>query len=244
MQNRRQYNRWEINKPIRIRLEGAVKDIPCTLRDINFQGMQVALRNKLAQDAFIRLTVVLSDEDFFNAEAWVVWRKTVESRHIYGVYFNRLSEQARAAIFKFLRELFPSGVIKELNKDFSHGTSHGNSHGNSHGKKEGGEKMDDRRIFQRFNIRFPVRFLNLSTGQEGEAQTVDVSAKGIGLSSNMQISPNSLIEMWLKVPDKGEPLYTRGEVAWANCARENECRAGVNLERADLMGISRILRTI
>jgi len=240
MQNRRQSKRWQINKQISIRLEGAVKDISCTLRDINFQGMQVVLKNKLAQDAVIKLTVALSEECFFHAEAWVAWRRTIENKQLYGIYFNKLSEQARESIFKFLRELFPSAVFKELRKDFSHG----NSHGISHGEKEGGEKMDDRRIFQRFNIRFPVRFLNLSTGQEGEAETIDVSAKGVGLSSSMQISPNSLLEMWLKIPDKGEPLYTRGEVSWANPVGGSDCRAGINLERADLMGISRVLRTI
>jgi hypothetical protein len=200
--------------------------------------MQVVLKNKLAQDAFIKLTAVLTDEDFFHAEAWVVWRKTVENKHIYGIYFNKLNEQAREVIFKFLRELFPAQVSKELRKDFSHG----NSHGNSHGVKEGGERMDDRRIFQRFSIKFPVRFLNLSTGQEGEAETIDVSAKGVGLSSNVNISPNSLLEMWLKIPDKGEPLYTRGEVSWASSSGASEFRSGINLERADLMGISRILR--
>ena len=196
--------------------------------------MRVVLKNKLAQDAFIKLTIVLSDECFFNAEAWVVWRRTIENKQIYGIYFNKLSEQAREIIFKFLRELFSGEVTKELRKDFSHG--------NSHGEMEGGEKMDDRRIFQRFSIKFPVRFLNLSTGQEGEAETIDVSAKGLGLSSSVNISPNSLLEMWLKIPDKGEPLYTRGEVSWTAPARGNDYHAGINLERADLMGISRILR--
>ena len=102
--------------------------------------------------------------------------------------------------------------------------------------------MEDRRIFERFPISIPVRYLDPKGSQEGSAQTVDLSAKGVGLLTNKPLPQNMPIEMWLKVPDKGEPLYARGEVSWLKNIGENEYRAGVNLEKADLMGFSRVWR--
>jgi hypothetical protein len=109
--------------------------------------------------------------------------------------------------------------------------------------KIGGETMQDRRIFARFPASFPLRFIDLHNNQEGEAQTQDFSAKGIGLVANKELNPNVPLEMWLKVPDRGEPLYARGEVVWSKRLEPNKYRVGVELEKADLMGMSRIFRT-
>jgi hypothetical protein len=102
--------------------------------------------------------------------------------------------------------------------------------------------MGDRRIFQRFNIRFPVKLLDLISGEEVVAETSDISAKGIGLWSKKAIVENTPLEAWLKIPDRGEPLYTRGNVVWSRPEALGECRLGIDLEKADLMGLSRILR--
>jgi hypothetical protein len=48
--------------------------------------------------------------------------------------------------------------------------------------------------------------------------------------------------MWLNIPDRGEPLYTRGRVVWSKMWEPNKYRLGINLEKADLMGMARILR--
>ena len=104
--------------------------------------------------------------------------------------------------------------------------------------------FEDLRVFQRFPVKMALRFLNLDTNREGQAQTLDISAKGIGVSTNELLAPNTTVEMWLKVPDRGDPLYTRGEVTWSQMTGHNQFRSGVNLEKADLMGISRILRVI
>ena len=103
---------------------------------------------------------------------------------------------------------------------------------------------EDLRIFQRFPVKLPLRFLDLENNREGVAETIDVSAKGIGFTTSEYVGPNSTVEMWLKVPDKGDPVYTRGEVVWAEAADAQKVRCGVNLDRADLMGISRILLVI
>ena len=105
-------------------------------------------------------------------------------------------------------------------------------------------ESDDRRIFARFPAQLSIKFLDLILNKEGQAQAQDVSAKGIGFLAGEQLEPLTPVEMWLQVPDKGTPLYTRGEVVWSEMVAPNQYRTGVNLERADLMGMSRILRNL
>lgn len=97
--------------------------------------------------------------------------------------------------------------------------------------------MDDRRVFARIDAKLPVRFLDPVNGGEGTAQTFDISANGIGFTtSSRDLSSNMRLEMWLDIPDQHEPLYTRGEVVWSKGSR-----IGVHLEKAELMGLARVL---
>ena len=102
----------------------------------------------------------------------------------------------------------------------------------------------DRRIFERFNVRLPLRYLGIGSGPEGEAQTLDVSAKGMGLFVKQAMPLHTALELWLNIPDKGEPLYARGEVVWSKPAAEGGHRLGISLEKANLMGMGRVLRTM
>ena len=108
-----------------------------------------------------------------------------------------------------------------------------------------GERMDDfsdRRVFERFNVNFPTRFIDLRQNQEGQAEACDVSAKGIGLLMRQEVKPSTSLEIWLDLPDKGGPLYTRGKVVWASQIEPQLWRTGVSLEKAELMGLARIFR--
>ena len=104
--------------------------------------------------------------------------------------------------------------------------------------------FEDLRVFERFPVNLVMKYLDLGSNKEGQAQTMDISAKGIGVTTNAMLGLNTTVEMWLKVPDRGDPLYTRGEVVWSQMVSSNKYRSGVNLDKADLMGISRILRVI
>lgn len=102
--------------------------------------------------------------------------------------------------------------------------------------------MEDRRIFARFKAAMPVKFLDTRGNSEGTAQAADISAKGIGLVVHAELKPATPLELWLEIPDKAEPLYARGEVVWSRKLEPAKYRVGVNLEKADLMGLSRVLR--
>ena len=104
--------------------------------------------------------------------------------------------------------------------------------------------FEDKRIFERISVKLPLRFLGGGSGSECAAETCDVSAKGIGLVTKQAPALRTGLELWLDIPDKGEPLYTRGEVVWSKPAAAGGHRLGVSLEKADLMGMGRVLRAV
>ncbi len=102
--------------------------------------------------------------------------------------------------------------------------------------------MDDRRIFARMDAKIGVRFVDSFSGKKGRAETIDVSADGMGFITNENLSKNIPLEVWLDIPDQHEPLYSRAKVTWLrSSSRVGEYRAGVRLEKAELMGIARVL---
>jgi len=234
MNERRRFVRWKIDRDLKVKLEGAQNYANCTVNDISLCGSKICLKLKLPKDTFLKLSIVLSGESVINIEAWVVWHKAIDGFNCYGIYFSKIKDSDKEIIYQFIRRNFPHLMANQLWRGL---------------RKEGGETMEeqkfqDRRIFDRFVAKFPVKFINLRENKESEAIIEDVSAKGIGFEANEEMQPRTPLEMWLKIPDKGEPLYTRGEVVWSRMVEPNKYRVGVNLEKADLMGLSRVLRVI
>ncbi len=104
-------------------------------------------------------------------------------------------------------------------------------------------EFKDRRIFERMPIELSLRLLNLHSKKWGLVKTRDISAKGIGLLTEEGLAPYTPLELWLQIPDKGEPLFAKGEVVWSEMIETNKHRVGISLEKADFMGMSRVLRT-
>ena len=242
MNERRKLSRWRINKPAKIKLDGAVAFIDCLVKDINFKGVQIALPLRLKTDTYIKFNLKLSETFSIECETWVAWHKQAGGHNIYGLLFTRLADKDKENIYKFVYQNIPGAISRDWWKDTAKDSPRPYQMGRYALTVEGGEDMDDRRIFQRFNIRFPVRLLDLNSGKEVIAETSDISAKGIGVWAKEEIERNTPLEAWLKIPDRGEPLYTRGNVVWSKPDAQGECRLGIDLERADLMGLSRILR--
>ena len=231
MQDRRRFVRWQIDREAQVKLEAAQPPAACTIHDINFKGVRISLKQKLSLDKPLKINMDLSREfSSFELEVWVAWHKTIDGYNLYGLYFIKIRDLDKERIYQFMRGYFPEKINQQWWKDLN--------------AEKGGEEMQDRRIFARFPTEFPLRFLDLNRGKEGQAQTQDISAKGIGFLTNEELSAHTSLEMWLEIPDKGEPLYARGEVAWSKPQGADEYRVGVNLERADLMGMSRVLRSM
>jgi hypothetical protein len=234
MEDRRSITRWRIGRQIKVKLEGAESFIDCFLQDINLKGARVSLGLPLLQkDAFSKVFFLLSADFTLRVEIWVAWQKNVEGKNQYGIYFSKIKDADKERIYKLLRNQIP----RQLNQRWWQGPQEG-------GKVMGSESLEDRRIFERFHVNVPIRFFDSANDQEGTAEVFDISAKGLGLITREKLPENTPLEIWIDVPDKGEPLYSRGEVVWSMATNISEFRAGVNLQKADLMGLSRVLRTV
>lgn len=207
--------------------------LDCNLLDISLKGIKIALGQKLEKDTFLKLILLLSQEFSINVQAWVAWYRVIDGHNLYGLYFDKISDLDKETIYQFTRKYCPGQITKQWRRGVT--------------LEKVGETMEsfeDRRTFERFPVKLALRFLDLKANREVEAQTYDISAKGIGLATNQELTTQTPLEMWLAVPDKGEPFYARGEVAWSKMVEPNSYRVGINLERADLMGVARVLRAM
>lgn len=105
-------------------------------------------------------------------------------------------------------------------------------------------QKEDRRVFQRFPTNLSVRVLDSQSNKWALVETKDISAKGIGISTEKEIAPFTALEMWLPIAQTGECYYTKGMVVWSKMLEPEKYRAGINLKKADFMGMSQILRNI
>lgn len=102
--------------------------------------------------------------------------------------------------------------------------------------------MEDRRIFDRIKAKLSLRFLDINSGREGRAETMDISANGLGLVTQGNLPVNTPLEIWLDIPDHHAPLYTYGKVVWSQgIADTNVQRVGVCLKKEELIGLARVL---
>lgn len=232
MEQRRRFFRWQINRQTKIKLEGAKHFSYCRISDINLKGLRISCEPRLPKDTFVKFSIFLAHDCVVEVEAWVVWHKTISGANGYGLYFTKLKDQDKEKIYQFVHKHYPEQFKCQYCQDKL---------------QEGGEVMpeenlEDRRIFERFLISLPIKYLNLHSNREGQGQTKDICAKGVGLVTNERLQPRTAVELWLHCPDKGEPLYTRAEVVWSDQVSFSEYRAGLNLDKANLMGLSRVLR--
>ena len=234
----RRLSRWQIGCQAKVKLEGAEDFADCHINDINFKCLRIILKQKLPTDTFLRLTLCLTEDCSVSAQVWVVWHKTLTESNVYGLYFSRIADTDKEKIYKFMLQNFPRQVYNR----WWQGLGYPDSHLALSDGKCAPSGAEDRRIFARFKANLHAKVLHLASNKECAVEVSDFCANGIGLAVDEEIPARAALEMWIQISDKGEPLYTRGEVAWSKKAGLGSYRVGVNLERADLMGLSRVLR--
>ena len=230
MPTQRRYVRWILNKNAKFKIgPNGPPYTDCVITDLSFKGAKINTHMKLPRDTFMEMSIILAENVVLNVEAWVVWHKTVDGINSYGVFFSKMHDHDKEKIYRFICSSYPN----QLNEKRWYEPSQ---------EEKGGTDMEDRRIFQRFSVERPLKFLDMDNGSEGQAMTLDISAKGIGLVSGSELKPRAALEMWLDVSDKQEPIYTRGEVVWSKRTESGNFTSGINLEKANLMDLSRLLR--
>jgi len=101
--------------------------------------------------------------------------------------------------------------------------------------------MEERRIFARIKIKIPLKFLKSKTATAGEAETLDISANGIGFATKEELSAGTPMEIWVKLPDHHEPIHLIGKVVWVSDLGENALkRVGVHLEEERFIELGRV----
>lgn len=229
MKELRKSARWQIDRQGTFKLWHPPQEVFCLIKDIGYKGVKVALNTKLPEDTALKINLQLSENHTIDAEVWIAWHKVINGAHHYGLYFNRIRDVDKEKIFKFISAFYPNDLKRKWWPE------------SEAEKEKGGGDMNDHRIFERFRKEFSVRFIGLD-GKEGVARTFDVSAKGLGLSTGQELESQANLEIWLDVPNSTDPLYTRGQVVWTRLAEAVGYRSGIELERADLMDMSRLLR--
>jgi len=228
---RRKLTRWQIGRQGTLKIEQLSQETFCQIKDISYKGAKITLNTKLTEDIALKISLKLSENHTIDAEIWVAWHKVVNGTNHYGFYFSEIKDADKDKIFEFISVFYPNDDSREMLKLRVVDAE----------EERGGEDMNDHRIFERFRKEFSVRFIGLD-GKEGVAQTFDVSAKGLGLSTGQELESQANLEIWLDVPNSTDPLYTRGQVVWTKLAGAVGYRSGIELERADLMDMSRLLR--
>lgn len=229
-------------------MEQAVEEVFCQVRDINYKGMGVISEVKLPQDTAVKLSLRLSGECTFDAEVWVAWVRVIDGVNHYGLYFSRLRDADKEKIYSFVQQNLSKAMVNKwwpeagvpLTGDTFAGSPASGDYLQAERDKE---SVEDQRIFERFPVNLSARYLNLDTGEEGVVNTQDISAKGLGLAVSEALKLHTALEIWLEIKNSGDPLYTRGEVVWVKKKDDGSYKLGVELEKADLMGISRVFKT-
>lgn len=104
----------------------------------------------------------------------------------------------------------------------------------------------ERRKYPRFPIKLLLKYYHQNNNPErdDQAQTKDICAEGLGLVTNEQLAADTVLDIWLQIPDDNEQIHTKGKVVWSKTLEPKHSRAGVSLENTVLNPVSLALKTI
>ncbi len=99
----------------------------------------------------------------------------------------------------------------------------------------------ERRKYPRFNLRLSLRLSKAGDKRARVAESFNISAQGIGLLAGEEFPRDAQLDIWVELPDRKEPLHTKGKVVWFKQVDVGQYQGGVELERPDLAALTRIL---
>jgi hypothetical protein len=102
-------------------------------------------------------------------------------------------------------------------------------------------RLEDRRTFQRFAVDLPLLYARDGQDRPMQIETRDVSAQGIGVTLDRQLPVGTPLHVTLCLPSCKEEYPADGTIVWTK-DYGTSIRAGIRLDRAELMEVSTILR--
>jgi hypothetical protein len=102
-------------------------------------------------------------------------------------------------------------------------------------------QFEDRRTYERFQLKLPLNCSQENSSEQSNFCAHDISAEGMGVISDKELSPGAEVSMSLHLPSSNKALSAQGKVIWSE-RLEDGFRVGINLEQSGLMEVSTILR--
>lgn len=104
-------------------------------------------------------------------------------------------------------------------------------------------RLGERRLFYRFNANYSsVKVLDFKFSRQSEGRIKDFSAKGLRFLSNTRLDKYTPVKLWITVSELEPPFSTEGRVVWEREVEKGLWEVGIDLERAEFRGMSRLLR--
>ncbi|MBF0122001.1 MAG: PilZ domain-containing protein [Candidatus Omnitrophica bacterium] len=107
MEERRQTHRWRVMRDAKLQTDEDDRVVDCCVRDINFKGMQIAMSEKLPQQASYKMDLLIDQVLNLAVEAVVPWHRQEEGQHVYGLSFRRIADEDKTQIYQYVSSHFP-----------------------------------------------------------------------------------------------------------------------------------------
>lgn len=109
-QNTREYDkryfpRWEVNKRVEYREEGAGTASRSYTKDLSLDGVSIYIFGNPPTQQRLQLRIHLADKDNFEAQGRVAWSKVEPTYKLFGVVFENLIPKAQDLIMRHAFEL-------------------------------------------------------------------------------------------------------------------------------------------
>ncbi len=106
------------------------------------------------------------------------------------------------------------------------------------------QSFEEKRAFPRFPVAISLTYLDPNSNKILESETHDISAQGLGITTDEELPSGIYIDINLNMPDNGEKISHKGRVIWSKKIYPLKYRAGVKLEEPKIKPIPLVLRII
>jgi len=111
--DKRYLPRWEAKNRIAYQFSESQQDNECFSHDLSSVGICLRTPRPLPLNQRIKLTVYLTEQNFFPAEGRVVWsRMTSEGDSLNGVLFEKITPQSQEMILQYAFEFKRDDLVK------------------------------------------------------------------------------------------------------------------------------------
>ncbi len=107
-----------------------------------------------------------------------------------------------------------------------------------------GSDGKEKRKYPRFSTKITMVHSSSPENKSRQDKTQNISAIGIGFLTTEELRPGTHLEISLIMPDNGEEIRVKGDVAWSVKVANDSYMVGVNLKDPSLKPIPIVLRAI